>query len=132
MGKPVSYTHLDVYKRQGHYGRKMNNSRIKNIVNLSAAERYGYFIRKVSDFEEVWGLKERHTRRLRLGHLDGFDHRRHVCRRLFPRRAAGNRRFGSGQGVGLGPHSRQLPALLPGDQPHPLVHHHLRWFRRYS
>ncbi|KAB4257133.1 DUF2750 domain-containing protein, partial [Bacteroides uniformis] len=25
----------------------MNNSRIKNIVNLSAAERYGYFIRKV-------------------------------------------------------------------------------------
>lgn len=36
-----------------HYGRKMNNSRIKNIVNLSAAERYGYFIRKVSDFEEV-------------------------------------------------------------------------------
>lgn len=40
-----------------HYGRKMNNSRIKNIVNLSAAERYGYFIRKVSDFEEVWGLR---------------------------------------------------------------------------
>ena len=68
--------------------------------------------------------RERHTRRLRLGHLDGFDHRRHVCRRLFPRRDAGNRRFGSGQGVGLGPHSRQLPALLPGDQPHPLVHHH--------
>ena len=34
----------------------MNNSRIKNIVNLSAAERYGYFIRKVSDFEEVWAL----------------------------------------------------------------------------
>lgn len=42
-----------------HYGRKMNNSRIKNIVNLSAAERYGYFIRKVSDFEEVWGLKDK-------------------------------------------------------------------------
>ena len=37
----------------------MNNSRIKNIVNLSAAERYGYFIRKVSDFEEVWGLKDK-------------------------------------------------------------------------
>ena len=27
--------------------------------SLSAAERYGYFIRKVSDFEEVWGLKDK-------------------------------------------------------------------------
>lgn len=47
----------------GHYGRikliKMNNHKINNIANLSATERYGYFIRKVSDFEEVWGLKDK-------------------------------------------------------------------------
>lgn len=36
----------------------MGNSKIDNIVNLTALERYDYFIRKVSDFEEVWGLKD--------------------------------------------------------------------------
>lgn len=37
----------------------MGNNRINNIINLSAAGRYDYFIRKVSDFEEVWGLKDK-------------------------------------------------------------------------
>lgn len=37
----------------------MRNSKIDNIVNLTASERYDYFIRKVSDFAEVWGLKDK-------------------------------------------------------------------------
>ncbi|WP_255462680.1 DUF2750 domain-containing protein [Galbibacter sp. BG1] len=32
------------------------NKKISNIINLSAQERYDYFIRKIADFEEVWGL----------------------------------------------------------------------------
>ena len=36
----------------------MKNSKIDNVVNLTASERYDYFIRKVADFEEVWGLKD--------------------------------------------------------------------------
>ncbi|WP_291591792.1 DUF2750 domain-containing protein [Bacteroides sp.] len=36
----------------------MKNNKINNIVNLTASERYDYFIRKVADFEEVWGLKD--------------------------------------------------------------------------
>lgn len=43
-----------------HYGKShqdMKNNRINNITNLSSPERYDYFIRKVSDFEEVWGLR---------------------------------------------------------------------------
>lgn len=30
----------------------------KNIQNLSPQERYGYFIRKVADFEKVWLIHE--------------------------------------------------------------------------
>ena len=36
----------------------MRNSKIDNVINLTASERYDYFIRKVADFEEVWGLKD--------------------------------------------------------------------------
>ena len=36
----------------------MKNSKIDNVVNLTPSERYDYFIRKVADFEEVWGLKD--------------------------------------------------------------------------
>ncbi len=32
------------------------NSKAANVINLPAPERYSYFIRKVADFEEVWGL----------------------------------------------------------------------------
>lgn len=32
------------------------NKKIQNIINLSKEERYNYFIRKVADFEQVWGL----------------------------------------------------------------------------
>ena len=32
------------------------NSKAANVINLPALERYSYFIRKVADFEEVWGL----------------------------------------------------------------------------
>ncbi len=32
------------------------NKKVVNVINLPAAERYSYFIRKIADFEEVWGL----------------------------------------------------------------------------
>lgn len=34
----------------------MNKQKIENIINLPVEERYGYFIRKVAEFEEVWGI----------------------------------------------------------------------------
>ena len=34
----------------------MNLKKIDSILKLSSEERYAYFIRKVADFEEVWGL----------------------------------------------------------------------------
>lgn len=36
----------------------MHPSKMDNILNLSAEDRYGYFIRKVADFEEVWLIKD--------------------------------------------------------------------------
>ena len=30
---------------------------IKSVLGLSGKERYGYFIKKVADFEEAWGLQ---------------------------------------------------------------------------
>ena len=32
----------------------MHPDKLRNIQNLSPQDRYGYFIRKVADFEEVW------------------------------------------------------------------------------
>lgn len=32
------------------------NKKIENILKMSEDERYNYFIRKVTDFEELWGL----------------------------------------------------------------------------
>jgi hypothetical protein len=32
------------------------NEKLANVINLPAPERYSYFIRKIADFEEVWGL----------------------------------------------------------------------------
>jgi hypothetical protein len=32
------------------------NKKIENLMNLSEKEKYNYFIRKVVDFEEIWGL----------------------------------------------------------------------------
>lgn len=34
----------------------MNHSEIDAVIKLPASKRYEYFIKKVSDFEEVWGL----------------------------------------------------------------------------
>lgn len=34
----------------------MNENKIKNIIVLPVEERYRYFVNKVVDFEEVWGL----------------------------------------------------------------------------
>lgn len=34
----------------------MNPKKINNVVNLGDEERYSYFIRKVTEAEEVWGL----------------------------------------------------------------------------
>lgn len=34
----------------------MHLKKIENILSQTAKERYEYFIRKVSDFEQVWGL----------------------------------------------------------------------------
>ena len=36
----------------------MHPDKIKNVLNLSSEDRYGYFIRKVADSEEVWIIKE--------------------------------------------------------------------------
>ncbi|GGJ94756.1 hypothetical protein GCM10007063_16610 [Lentibacillus kapialis] len=36
----------------------MKNEEIKAVSNLPAPKRYEYFIKKVADFEEVWGLFE--------------------------------------------------------------------------
>ncbi|MEF2294084.1 DUF2750 domain-containing protein [Virgibacillus dokdonensis] len=36
----------------------MNNKEIEIVSNLSGIKRYEYFIKKVVDFEEVWGLYE--------------------------------------------------------------------------
>lgn len=35
----------------------LNQKKIDNINKMSPLERYEYFLRKISDFEEVWGLK---------------------------------------------------------------------------
>lgn len=34
----------------------MNKAKLENVLKLSAEERYSYFIRKVADIEELWGL----------------------------------------------------------------------------
>ncbi len=34
----------------------MHDKKIANVLSMSPEERLGYFVRKVSDFEEVWGL----------------------------------------------------------------------------
>lgn len=36
----------------------MHPDKIKNVFNLSPKDRYGYFIRKVADSEEVWLIKD--------------------------------------------------------------------------
>lgn len=35
---------------------KMHQKKIENILKMPGDERLQYFVRKVSDFEEVWGL----------------------------------------------------------------------------
>ena len=35
---------------------KDTSKKIENILNMSEDERYDYFIRKIADFEQVWGL----------------------------------------------------------------------------
>lgn len=32
------------------------NKKIENILKMSESERYDYFVRKVADFEQLWGL----------------------------------------------------------------------------
>ncbi|WP_419868700.1 DUF2750 domain-containing protein [Chryseobacterium sp. CT-SW4] len=34
------------------------NKKIENILKMNDDERYDYFIRKVADFEEIWGLSD--------------------------------------------------------------------------
>ncbi|CAA7196727.1 DUF2750 domain-containing protein [Chryseobacterium potabilaquae] len=34
------------------------NKKIANILKMTEDERYDYFIRKVTDFEEIWGLSD--------------------------------------------------------------------------
>ncbi len=33
-------------------------NKIENILKMSEKERYDYFIRKVADFEQIWGLND--------------------------------------------------------------------------
>jgi len=35
----------------------INQQQIESVLSLPAAERYGHFVRRVADWEEVWGLK---------------------------------------------------------------------------
>lgn len=35
---------------------KLNQKQIENVINLDAPKRYEYFIKKVADWEEAWGL----------------------------------------------------------------------------
>jgi hypothetical protein len=35
----------------------INQQQIDSVLSLAAAERYGHFIRRVADWEELWGLK---------------------------------------------------------------------------
>jgi hypothetical protein len=35
----------------------INQQQIDNVLSLPAADRYGHFIRRVADWEELWGLK---------------------------------------------------------------------------
>lgn len=39
-------------------GWKINQKEFDDVFKLSAPERYGYFIEKVSEFEEIWGLRD--------------------------------------------------------------------------
>jgi hypothetical protein len=34
----------------------MNSNKIQNVLSMAGKERYEYFVRKVSDFQQVWGL----------------------------------------------------------------------------
>ncbi len=34
----------------------MHNKKLSNVLNLPSDERFYYFIRKICDFEEIWGL----------------------------------------------------------------------------
>ncbi|MCT2561813.1 DUF2750 domain-containing protein [Chryseobacterium herbae] len=34
------------------------NWKIENILKMSEDERYNYFVRKVADFEQIWGLSD--------------------------------------------------------------------------
>lgn len=36
----------------------MHPDKQKNILNISPQDRYGYFVTKVADFEEVWLIQE--------------------------------------------------------------------------
>lgn len=36
----------------------MHKKKIENIFRLPSKERFSYFVRKVTDFEEVWGLSD--------------------------------------------------------------------------
>jgi len=35
----------------------INQQQIDSVLTLPAAERYGHFIRRVADWQELWGLK---------------------------------------------------------------------------
>lgn len=36
----------------------MHPDKLKNITNLTPKDRYGYFIRKVADFQQVWLIQD--------------------------------------------------------------------------
>jgi hypothetical protein len=49
---------------------KLTEKEIQNILRLAAFERYKYFIKRVADFEFMFGLKDKHQN-LALAELDG-------------------------------------------------------------
>jgi hypothetical protein len=45
----------------------MSNSKIDNVFNLNAQERYGYLIRKVADFEQIFLISQNDGAPVELG-----------------------------------------------------------------
>jgi hypothetical protein len=43
-------------ERKRKRGSKVNKKELEFVVKLPATKRYEYFIKKVADFKEVWGL----------------------------------------------------------------------------
>ena len=51
--RAVSYTHLDVYKRQAHAGEAAGPESIRQALMVCGAERLGHGVRFVADIADM-------------------------------------------------------------------------------